>query len=213
MDPLMQLRSNVTVLTIDHTRKVTVEGVDMYAPEPGLIHQLRQEIRFGSTKTSDGGGASGGVFSPFDIGSDEILTRILDGIRTELNQWAVWPDTGRLERSIHTWMKLVALNPDLHHHAASVTGKWIWLIRNLFEPVKLTPIRSDCPKCGGTPDDNGRMDDDGGWVHVPPLTVTKGMDAAKCAMCEYEWWGAISVRELGGAVQQMAEAVPRNMQG
>lgn len=206
----MQLRSNVRVLTVDHQRVVTRDGMMEAGQAAGLIQQLREEIVDGTGQRT---GTSSGGFTPINLGALDVMDKITAELKAELRPWFVTPDNGQLEGAIRTWAALATAKEDLHGPAAAASEKWVKAITNLLEPVRMIAIPGDCPKCGGTPDSNGKLDDSDHWVHVPPLTVNQGMDTAKCAMCEYEWWGLQAVRELGGAVQQMAEAVPRNMQG
>lgn len=207
----MQLRSNVRVLTVDHQRMIERDGLIEARESASLIQQLRGEITGASVMERTG--TSAGGFTPINIGALDVMDKIASDLKAEMRPWCMIPDTSRLEGSIHTWAFLVQRKEDLIGPAAVASGKWVKAITGLLEPVKMITIPGDCPKCGITPDDNGKLNEDDHWVQVPPLTVTKDMESAKCAMCEYEWWGRDKVIELGQAVQQMAEAVPRNMQG
>ena len=207
MDPLMALRQNIRHLTVDHQRLITRDGRVEAMESAGLLKQLREEIVDGSVKERTG--TSSGAFVPINLGALDVMSAIETDLKDELRRWGLRPLPAGLEMAVRSWGRLVSSIEDLQAPAAAISGKWVKAIMDLFEPVRVVTIRGDCPNCGITAADNGRMDDEGEWVPVQPLTRVD--DRAACSMCEWAWNGVDELTVLGAALQQMEQAAPLDM--
>lgn len=147
MKPHEQLRSNVRVLTAEHTRIYEHEQLLEGGTVPGLIQQVRTAI----TVSGDRAGG-GGKPVPMNMPAFSLLDRISRELVTEMLAWHVAPakvrDRIMIEGGLWAWSKLMATGEDHTARALDITRGWITSIEALFEPIRETELIGPCPACG-----------------------------------------------------------------
>lgn len=201
MEALTNLRANVNTLTREHVKLYAHENHMESGMVPGLIQQLHLEQGI----SNDGAGASSGKPIPLNAGPFDLLQKITTALRKELEPYGFKPTS--LTLAIRNWSVLCEHREDLTLHAAIVTAEWIKEVVNLFDPVKRTDVKGDCPECKGTAHDNGRMDDDGHWIPTAPLTRVE--EKVTCSMCGAAWSGMLELQFLVIAIDAAQAAKDR----
>jgi hypothetical protein len=116
---------------------------------PPLLRQLQEAVR--PSGEAGGSGSGGGPGAPLDLAALDLLV----SIESEVNHryWLVCKATRRrwgwtLPQRIEYWVgQILDEHPDQTEETATLLGRWVQQIEDLFDPPRRVDIPRACPEC------------------------------------------------------------------
>lgn len=190
------LADSVLLLTEDHSRLVSVEGVPERHTEVAMLVLLEQA----KSPSGEGGGSSGSAAgAPADVSAVDLQQSMERG----LAQW--WRLYGRgvapaapgvdlasrvrAASGVADAMAWDAQAPGVEA-LADLFRSWVLSIRDLLEPPRTTPIDAPCPYCLQLEAEAGGPDEEGAASRCHALVAVWAgprVDHVRCNLCASAW--------------------------